>query len=76
MNYITTKEAAEKWGITKRRIQFLCRQGKIEGFVRLAGVCAIPKDSKKMKIIDRRKKINCMEDTVLNDSQKKYLIQL
>ncbi|SIO21048.1 hypothetical protein SAMN05878443_1961 [Carnobacterium alterfunditum] len=74
MNYITTKEAAEKWGITKRRIQFLCRQGKIEGVVRLAGVCAIPKDSKKLKIIDRKNK--CMEGTVLNESQKKYLIQL
>lgn len=31
MEYITTKEAAGKWDITERRVQVLCRQGKIDG---------------------------------------------
>lgn len=29
MDYITTKEAAEKWGLTERRVQVLCRQMKV-----------------------------------------------
>ena len=31
MNYIKVKEAAEKWGVTPRRVQDLCKQGKIIG---------------------------------------------
>lgn len=45
MDYITTKEAAEKWGITERRVQVLCRQGKISGVFRLGWAWAIPKDA-------------------------------
>ncbi|MEG0661743.1 MAG: DNA-binding protein [Anaerovoracaceae bacterium] len=56
MNYITTKEAAQNWGITERRVQFLCRQGKIEGVVRLGWAWAIPKDAKKPE--DNRQKKN------------------
>lgn len=29
--YLTIKDIAEKWGVTRRRIQTLCSQGKIEG---------------------------------------------
>lgn len=57
MNYITTKEAAEKRGITERRVQVLCRQGNIEGVVRLGWVWAIPKDSKKPEDNRQKKKI-------------------
>ncbi|MTI85381.1 MAG: helix-turn-helix domain-containing protein [Firmicutes bacterium] len=53
MDYITTKEAAEKWGITERRVQVLCRQGKISGVARLGWAWAIPKDATKPK--DHRK---------------------
>lgn len=56
MDYITTKEAAEKWGLTERRVQVLCRQGKIPGVARLGWAWAIPKDAKKPS--DMRKKIN------------------
>lgn len=31
MKYIKVKEAAEKWGVTPRRVQDLCKQGKIPG---------------------------------------------
>lgn len=47
MDYITTKEAAEKWGLTERRVQVLCRQGKIFGVARLGWAWAIPKDAAK-----------------------------
>lgn len=47
MDYISTKEASEKWGITERRIQILCEQGRIEGVIRFSRVWAIPKDAEK-----------------------------
>lgn len=49
MDYITTKEAAEKWGLTERRVQVLCRKGKIPGVARLGWAWAIPKDAQKPK---------------------------
>ena len=35
MEYITAKEAAIKWGISERRVQLLCEQGRIIGVQRL-----------------------------------------
>ena len=29
--YMTTKEASEKWDITERRINVLCKEGRIPG---------------------------------------------
>ena len=34
MEYISTKEAAQKWGISERRVRSLCSEGKIEGAAR------------------------------------------
>lgn len=47
MKYITPKEAGEKWGISDRRIQLLCKQGRIEGVYRLGWTWAIPENAKK-----------------------------
>ena len=41
-NGYTLEEAAQNWGITERRVQVLCLQGKIEGVVRLGWAWAIP----------------------------------
>lgn len=49
MDYMTAKEAAEKWAITPRRVQVLCAQAKIPGAVRFGVTWAIPKDSMKPK---------------------------
>lgn len=31
MEYLTTSEIAKIWGITARRVQILCKEGRIEG---------------------------------------------
>lgn len=41
---MTIKEVAEKWGVTRRRVQTLCSQGKIEGATRFGNVWAIPEN--------------------------------
>lgn len=40
--YINISEAAEKWGISTRRVQVLCKNGRIEGASKLGREWAIP----------------------------------
>jgi hypothetical protein len=47
MEFMTAKEAAEKWGITPRRVQVLCTEGRIPGAWRLGNAWAIPINSEK-----------------------------
>ena len=54
MDYMTLKEAAEKWGVTPRRVNYYCGAGRIPGAVKMAGVWLIPKNAEKP--IDRRTK--------------------
>lgn len=49
MNGITTKEAAEKRGVTPRQVQLLCAQGRIPGAVRFGNAWVIPVDAQKPK---------------------------
>ena len=45
--YMTIKQAAEKWDVTPRRIQFLCSKGRIKGATKFGRDWAIPVDAKK-----------------------------
>lgn len=45
--YITVKQAAEKWGISERRIRVLCAQGKINGVYQEGRGWKIPADALK-----------------------------
>ena len=47
MDYITLKEAAEKWGVTPRRVNYYCAGGRIRGAVKMATIWLIPKDAEK-----------------------------
>jgi len=42
MEYIKVSKAAEKWGISSRRVRLLCAQGKIEGVIRKGNLYMIP----------------------------------
>ena len=44
---MTTKEAAEKWGISVRRIQVLCSENRIPGATKIGSYWAIPADAEK-----------------------------
>lgn len=43
MDYMTLKEASEKWGVTTRWINYLCTAGRIPGAVKMGTVWLIPK---------------------------------
>lgn len=47
MEYLTTIEMSQKWGITSRRIAVLCEQGRIVGVVKKGKTWLIPYDSEK-----------------------------
>ncbi len=47
MEYLTIKETAKKWNLSERRIQILCREGRIAGIVKFGRAWAIPVDAEK-----------------------------
>lgn len=49
MEYISIKQLSEKWGISTRRIQILCRDGRVPGAMRIASTWAVPADATKPK---------------------------
>ena len=48
MEYLSIKQTSEKWGITVRRIQVLCTDGRIPGATKIVSYWAIPVDSEKL----------------------------
>jgi NAD(P)-dependent dehydrogenase (short-subunit alcohol dehydrogenase family) len=52
MDYISTKEASLKWGISERRVRVLCSENRIEGAFSLGKTWNIPKNAEKP--FDRR----------------------
>lgn len=65
--YMSVKQAAEKWGISDRRVRTLCAEGKIPGVVRDGRAWKIPESAEKpqdgryksaeslLEMIDRKK---------------------
>ncbi len=45
MDYLKIEDIANKWGLSPRRVQALCSQGKIEGAIRFGRDWMIPKDA-------------------------------
>ena len=52
MEYMTLKEASEKWGVSAHQINYYCVDGRIPGAVKMATIWLIPKDAEKPR--DRR----------------------
>lgn len=59
MDYISIAEAAEKWHISRRRVQVLCAQGRIQGLERLGKTWAIPSKAKKPEDARLKRNKNC-----------------
>jgi len=47
MEYLTGKEAGEKWGITGRMVNYYCSARRIPGAVKKGNLWLIPADAKK-----------------------------
>lgn len=44
--FMTLKETSEKWGISTRRINTLCIEGRVEGATKIGTMWVIPEDAK------------------------------
>ena len=80
MEYMTLKEAGEKWGVSARQINYYCVDGRIPGAVKMATIWLIPKDAEKPR--DRRMKMEnkaniliIEDDVLLSDMTKRLLTQ-
>ena len=67
MEFISAKEVSEKWGISERRIQKLCEEGRIPGVFRFGRSWAIPKDAEKP--FDKRLKVATSHTKSPKDNQ-------
>lgn len=63
MDYLTTIEMAEKWGISARRVATLCEKERVDGVIKKGKTWLIPSDSVKPE--DARKR-NHNEEVLLN----------
>ena len=59
--YITVRDAAEKWGVTPRQAQILCKENRIEGATRMSRIWIIPENASK-PTDNKRKKVSPRED--------------
>ncbi len=49
MKYLSIKQTAERWGISPRRIQILCKDDRIPGAFLVGNSWAIPENAEKPK---------------------------
>lgn len=61
MDYMKIDEVAKHWGVSPRRIQALCSEGKIKGAIRFGRAWMIPKDTQKP--IDGRTKASRLDQS-------------
>lgn len=59
MDYYTTSELAEKWGISRRRVTTLCIEGRLEGAILKGKTWLIPNDVVKPVDLRRKKEAKC-----------------
>ena len=45
--YITVQETAEKWGVSPRQVQILCKENRIAGAMRMSRIWIIPENAEK-----------------------------
>lgn len=54
MEFLTTSQIAEKWGLTERRIRMMCQEGKIEGAFLVGKTWNIPENAEKPKRVNAK----------------------
>ena len=74
MEYLTVTQAAEKWGISTRRVRLLCANGEIDGVIRKGKLYKIPagnaKPLDKRKLPNKRKRGEFADILTAIDSKK------
>lgn len=56
MEYLTVKEAGEKWGVTARMVNYYCSAGRIKGVIKKGNLWLVPVNAEK-PVDGRRREI-------------------
>lgn len=72
MEYISVKEAAEKWGITSRMVNYYCESERIKDTQKIGNMWVVPKDATKPDD-GRRKKLFVSGEATANACKKDTL---
>ena len=56
MDLLTTAQVAKKWNISQRRVDVLCKEGRLEGAIMIGNRWFVPKDAKKPEDVRKNKK--------------------
>ena len=54
LSYISAKEAAEKWGISQRRVAILCSENRINGAMMVGNMWIIPANAENLWTSEQR----------------------
>lgn len=46
-DFMTIQQTAEKWGVSIRRVNTLCNEGRIKGAMKFGNTWAVPKNAEK-----------------------------
>lgn len=52
--YLKVQEISEKWKITERQVQLLCKTGRILGAIKFGNTWAIPEDIEKPSRLNKK----------------------
>lgn len=73
MNYISVKQAAEKWDISERSVRGYCQEGKIKGAFLVGKTWSIPEDAGKPDRKKREQKVKRTLLAVLKDERESHI---
>lgn len=75
MDYLPIQELSHSWNISKRRIQILCKEGRIEGAKRIGNMWVVPSDAKKPGDARVKNPVIKNEDTSLVRKELKKILK-
>ena len=56
-NYVTIQEIADRWNLSPRRVQYLCKTNRISGAQKVGDVWLIPADARKPADLRKKKDV-------------------
>ena len=71
MDYLTVKEAGEKWGISGRMVIYYCVGGRIKGTVKKGNLQLVPTNVKKP--VDKRYKEKTNDNSICTTNKNDKL---
>ena len=77
--YITVQEAAEKWGVTPRQVQILCKENRIVGAMRMSRIWIIPENAQNRPIPNelqiRREEKSLLQRTLYKKTKYRLVLR-